>query len=112
MSRSVRNSLLTSGAREVFLGNTYLLLGCSMSLVAVIIGLYTPGFNDIFGLQGIDGWAWLQVLVSVLIHLFVVEVGKYAIRRVDAGKEADKAVTKSVASPVMAVPGAAGENSV
>lgn len=61
MSRSVRNSLVTTGPRELFLGNPWLLAGCSFSALAVVAGIYIPGFNDIFGLQPINGWAWLQV---------------------------------------------------
>lgn len=34
----------------------------------------------------------MQVLVSIVIHLMVVELGKYGIRRVDAAKEAQAAL--------------------
>lgn len=82
MSRSIRNSLLTSGPRELFFGNMWLFGGCTVSILAVVAGIYTPGFNNIFGLVPIDGRGWLKVLVAVIVHLCIVEFGKWCIRRV------------------------------
>lgn len=82
LSRSIRNSVMTTGFKEVFLGNKVLFAGCSFSVLAVVAGLYIPGFNDLFELTPIDGIEWLKVLASVLIHLTIVEIGKYRIRKV------------------------------
>lgn len=82
MSRSIRNSLLTSGPRELFFGNMWLLWGCTISVLAVVAGIYTPGFNSIFGLVPIDGRGWLKVLVALIVHLCIVEFGKWRIRHV------------------------------
>jgi Ca2+-transporting ATPase len=82
MSRSIRNSLLTSGPGEMFLGNVWLLGGSALSVAAVVAGIYVPGFNAVFGLVPINGRAWIKVLIAIVLHLCIVEVGKWMIRRV------------------------------
>jgi hypothetical protein len=66
----------------MFFGNMWLLRGCTISVLAVVAGLYIPGFNKIFGLVPIGGGGWLKVVVAVIVHLCVVEFGKWCIRRV------------------------------
>jgi hypothetical protein len=60
----------------------WLLRGCTISVLAVVAGIYIPGFNTIFGLVPIGGRGWLKVVVAVIVHLCVVEFGKWCIRRV------------------------------
>lgn len=88
MCRSIRNSLATTGPKELFLGNMWLCAGCSFSVAAVVAGIYIPGFNGIFGLHSIDAYAWIMVVISIVVHLCVVEAGKFAIRHVksDVGR--------------------------
>jgi P-type Ca2+ transporter type 2C len=90
MSRSVRNSLVTTGPRELFLGNLWLFWGCAFSVVAVAGGIYLPGWNDIFNLVPIRGEEWVKVLISVVLHLIVVEIGKKVIRSVKPKSEQQK----------------------
>ncbi len=112
MCRSIRNSLVTSGAKEMFLGNRWLFGGSTFSMAAVVAGLYVPGFNDIFGLMPIDGRAWGKVALAIVVHLGVVELGKWFIRGVkpkSASGGAFGTATPLVRSPVAAVGGDVAE---
>lgn len=83
----------------MFCGNQWLLYGGSFSIVTVLMGIYVPGLNSIFGMAPIDRLAWAKVAVAVVVHLFVVEAGKYAIRSVKPASEAAVAKGGGLRSP-------------
>jgi magnesium-transporting ATPase (P-type) len=62
MSRSVRNSLMTSGFKDTFLGNPYLFWGTLFSIVAVIAGIYIPG---VCVCVGVRVWMYAELLTHV-----------------------------------------------
>ncbi len=69
------------------------------------MGMYVPVFNTVFGMVPIDGRAWAKVAVSIVVHLCVVEAGKYAIRSV---KPKSEMAGGGLGSPAAAVMGGNG----
>jgi len=62
----------------------------------------TAGFNSIFDMEPIDAYEWLKVVAAIMVHLVVVETGKFAIRRVGSSKSHGKP-TKTLNSPTDSV---------
>lgn len=87
----------------MFLGNKWLLYGGSFSIATVLMGMYVPRFNAVFGMEPIDRLAWAKVGVAIVVHLCVVEAGKYAIRSVKPKSDAAVAEGGGVRSPEGAV---------
>lgn len=83
----------------MFLGNKWLLYGGSFSIITVLMGIYVPGLNSIFGMVPINRLAWAKVAVAIVVHLVVVEAGKYAIRSVKPASEAAVAEGGGLRSP-------------
>eukprot|EP00743_Colponemidia_sp_Colp-15_P009952 GILK01010917.1.p1 GENE.GILK01010917.1~~GILK01010917.1.p1 ORF type:complete len:690 (-),score=123.79 GILK01010917.1:123-2192(-) len=79
--RSLRRSMFKGNFIEVFTENRWLVAGCSISILAVVLGIYVPGWNDLFELEPLDGIEWVKVFCAVIFHSCVVEFGKFLIRR-------------------------------
>ncbi|KAI9095800.1 hypothetical protein DFS34DRAFT_715780 [Phlyctochytrium arcticum] len=76
-SRSISHSIITTG---VF-GNKYLVGAYIFSMVAVILGMYIPGFNSWLGLVDIGGVGWGVIAVCLVVQGVVIEVVKLGYRR-------------------------------
>ncbi|KAF9169744.1 P-type ATPase [Mortierella sp. AD010] len=79
LSRTMRTSIVKSG----FLGNVWMIYGVLVSFVLMIIGIYTPGFNDILNLVPVGGVSWAKVVVGCIILTGLSELEKLILRRGD-----------------------------
>ncbi|CEP01863.1 hypothetical protein PBRA_008806 [Plasmodiophora brassicae] len=77
LSRSARNSLLTTGV----LGNRIMVWACLVSTVSLVVGLYLPGLSDFLESTHLYALDWLVVLVTVGIQILAVELIKAIVRR-------------------------------
>jgi magnesium-transporting ATPase (P-type) len=77
MSRSVTVSIF----RQNLFNNKYLVLGCSVSVVLLIICMYIPGWNTAFDQYPLDGYDWIIIIACLVFQTAFVEGIKFLLRR-------------------------------
>ena len=77
LCRHPRRSLLVCG----FGGNGYLWLGIVAELAVIVLILYTPSGNWLFGTAPIDGTTWLLAIACAALMCVLEELRKLLIRR-------------------------------
>ena len=77
LCRHPRRSLLACG----FGGNGYLWLGIVAELAVIVLILYTPSGNWLFGTAPIDGTTWLLAIACAALMCVLEELRKLSIRR-------------------------------
>ena len=82
LSRSVEESVFTTGIT----GNKYLIWAFLFSFACSVIGLLAPGISEWLEFVPISNWAWLTILVCVVIQIIWVELTKFVARAVRDAK--------------------------
>ncbi|KAG0316676.1 P-type ATPase [Dissophora globulifera] len=77
LSRTMRTSIFKNN----MFGNMWMIYGVGISFVLMIIGVYTPGFNNILNLVPVNGLTWVKVLVGCIIMVVLSEFEKFVLRR-------------------------------
>lgn len=77
LCRHPRRSLLACG----FGGNGYLWLGIVAELAVIVVILYTPSGNWLFGTAAIGGTTWLLAIACAALMCVLEELRKLSIRR-------------------------------
>ncbi|KAF8978199.1 P-type ATPase, partial [Entomortierella lignicola] len=78
LSRTMRTSIF----HNKFFGNMWMIYGVLVSFILLIIGLYTPGFNDnVLDLVPVGGISWVKVIVGCIILTILSESEKLVLRR-------------------------------
>ena len=70
--------------KQSFTSNRILLIGTISAQLIHIIAMYTPGLNEVLGIQPISIAHWLQLLTLALVVLLVMEIHKYFYNRVNS----------------------------
>jgi Ca2+-transporting ATPase len=85
-----RNLLGSSLRRPLDLvkGNKWLLGGCALAELFILIGVYSPGLNTLLDLEPVSANDWVNILIAVVFHLLVVELLKFLVRAVRSRKGA------------------------
>ncbi len=76
LSRSQTQSIFRTG----LIANKWLIGAFFLSASLLIMSIYIPGFNDFFELVPLNGWDWLKVLASIIIHTGIMEIIKACLR--------------------------------
>ena len=76
LSRSILNSSFKVG----ILGNQWLIIAFAVSYGLMLFGLYVPPVAQWLKLEGIGGIGWAPIIVCLLLHIGIVEIGKYTAR--------------------------------
>ncbi|MDH5259102.1 MAG: cation-translocating P-type ATPase C-terminal domain-containing protein, partial [Gammaproteobacteria bacterium] len=63
--------------KQAFFRNRILLVGTLAAQLIHIGAMYTPGLNDVLGIQPISLAHWLQLLVLALTVIVVMELYKF-----------------------------------
>ena len=114
LSRSILNSAFKVG----ILGNTWLLLAFVVSYGLMLFGLYVPPVARWLELEGIGAEGWVPIAVCLVIHIGMVELGKYVARILFAKEVVSARPSSQGALPTVVVmqpvdskePGAAGRS--
>jgi P-type Ca2+ transporter type 2C len=76
LSRSILNSSFKVG----ILGNKWLVIAFAVSYGLMLFGLYVPPVAQWLKLEGIGGVGWAPIIVCLILHIAIVEIGKYTAR--------------------------------
>jgi Ca2+-transporting ATPase len=76
LSRSQTQSIFVTG----LIGNRWLIGAYFLSASLLIMSIYIPGFNTFFELVPLNGYDWIKVAASMVIHTAIMELIKGALR--------------------------------
>ena len=76
LSRSQTQSIFRTG----LIGNKWLIGAFFLSASLLIMSIYIPGFNDFFELVPLNGYDWIKVVASMIIHTGIMEIIKASLR--------------------------------
>jgi Ca2+-transporting ATPase len=76
LSRSQTQSIFVTGV----LGNKWLIGAFFLSTTLLVLSIYVPGFNDLIELYPLNGYDWIKVLASIIVHTAVMELIKACLR--------------------------------
>ena len=75
-SRSILNSAFKVG----LFGNSWLIIAFVISYGLMLFGLYVPPVANWLELEGIGAEGWAPIAVCLVIHIVMIELGKYCAR--------------------------------
>ena len=78
MSKSITESVFKSGITS----NRWMIFAFFLSLILMIMGIYIPYLNTFLTLVPIDAYAWLKVLIAVVVQFVLCELIKLVFRMV------------------------------
>eukprot|EP00762_Andalucia_godoyi_P003234 ANDGO_06651.mRNA.1 Calcium-transporting ATPase len=79
LCRSITGSVF--GVFEtLFTGNPWMLAAYVTSNALLLLGIYTPHFNEILDLEPLYGAQWIEIAVAVAAHCILVEIAKLVVR--------------------------------
>jgi uncharacterized membrane protein len=69
-----------------FSGNRYVLIAIGILIIFQLAFTYFTPMQSLFGTTAIDFTIWLRIVLVASSVLFLVELGKYFVRRIDRNK--------------------------
>jgi len=85
-----------------FFTNTFYLWGIVSEVAVVLVLLYVPPLQHLFGTRPISGWVWLFMLSGPVVILFAEEGRKAIVRGFSARKRQDKGIERDTVSQEVA----------
>eukprot|EP00762_Andalucia_godoyi_P008883 ANDGO_07769.mRNA.1 Calcium-transporting ATPase len=79
MCRSISGSLF-GVSKTMFTGNPWMLAAYVTSNALLLLGIYTPIFNEALDLEPLYGAQWIEIAIAVAAHSFLVEITKSVVR--------------------------------
>jgi Ca2+-transporting ATPase len=76
LSRSQTQSIFVTG----LIGNRWLIGAFFLSTTLLVLSIYVPGFNDLIELYPLNGYDWIAVVASMIVHTAVMELIKACLR--------------------------------
>ena len=76
LARSFRESVF----QRAFTDNQAMVWGVLAAFLAIVLGAYVPGLNDLLELTGFGWQGWVMILVATVLHVVLVEALKWALR--------------------------------
>lgn len=75
-SRSILGSMFTA---DIF-SNLSMVIGFSVAMLFILLGIYVPFLADLLDLTSVDGKEWIIIGVAVVVHVALVELEKFILR--------------------------------
>jgi len=77
LSRSLKESVF----RKDIFSNYWLNGGVLLSALLLVGGCYLPGVQQVLAQWPLNWFDWIQVIICVVIHIFLVEIQKFIVRK-------------------------------